>query len=124
MSVVELCVGICITCVPATSVFLRHVLPSASTLHKKITHYIQKFSTSLPLSQSRSSHGDNSHGRHTDGMNGHYQNLGDKALPITGNEEHELGLYSTDRVKTNVVAGPFEGFHGDKIHLKVDLEQR
>ena len=56
-------------------------------------------------------------------MTGHYQNLRDKALPITGKEEYELGLYSTDGVKTNEVAGPFEGFHGDEIHLKVDLEQ-
>lgn len=56
-------------------------------------------------------------------MNGHYQNLRDGALAIRGKEEYELGLYSANSVKTNVVAGPFEGLQDDRIHLKVDLEQ-
>ena len=56
-------------------------------------------------------------------MNGHYQNLRDGAVAVTSKEEYELGLYSTDRVNTNVVAGPFEGSHVDRIHLKVDSEQ-
>ena len=56
-------------------------------------------------------------------MNGHYQKLRDGATGIRRKEEYELGLYSTDTVKTNVVAGPFESFHDDETHLKVDLEQ-
>ena len=56
-------------------------------------------------------------------MNGRYQNLRDGATGIRGREEYELGLYSTDTVKTNVVAGPFGSFHDDRILLKVDLEQ-
>ena len=56
-------------------------------------------------------------------MNGHYQNLRDGATGIRRKDNYDLGLYSTDTVKTNVVAGPFESFHDDRIHLKTDLEQ-
>ena len=44
-------------------------------------------------------------------------------MTVRGKEEYELGLCSANGVKTHVVAGPFEGFHDDRIHLKVDLEQ-
>ena len=122
-SIVELCVGIVITCVPATSVFLRHVLPPTKDVQKRITSYFRNFGTTLPRNQNHTSHGSNSYKKRTEGTNGHYQNLRDGALAIRGKEEHELGLYSANSVKTNVVAGPCEDLHDDRIHLKVDLEQ-
>lgn len=71
--------------------FLRHVLPRANTLQIQTTPYIKKFGASLPLNQSRASQKDSSHGRRTDGVNGHYQNLRDGAVAVTSKEEYELG---------------------------------
>ena len=123
LSIVELCVGIVITCVPATSVLLRHILPPAKTLQEKLISYFKKTGTTLNLKQNHTPHGSNNHKKRTDGMNGHYQNIRDGATGTKRKEEYGLGLYSTDTVKTNVVAGSFESFNDDRIHLKVDLEQ-
>ena len=76
---------------PATSVFLRHVLPPANTLQIQITPYIKKFGASLPLIQSQASQKDSSHRRRADDVNGHYQNLRDGAVTVTSKEEYKLG---------------------------------
>ena len=123
LSIVELCVGINITCMPATSVFLRHVLPSANSLRSKFTSYCSKLRTSLPLRQSHASHKTNSLESKTAGIDGPYRNLRDRELAVNDNGVYDLAQYPAQIVKTNVVAEPFGSFSDDKIHLKIDLEQ-
>ena len=47
----------------------------------------------------------------------------DWELASSSKESNNLELVSTQAVKTNVVAAPFQDFDPDRIHLRVDLEQ-
>ena len=91
---------------PATSKFLRHVLPPANTLPR-----------------GRASHGGRGLQSRTDRIDGPYRNLRDGGPAVSGKEEFDLGLYSTQTVKTNVIAEPFDHLDDDGICLRVDLEQ-
>lgn len=109
LSIVELCVGIIITCMPATSVFLRHILPPASTLQSKLSSYFKKYPSSLPQSR-------------TAGIDGPYRNLKEGEPAVSGKEEYDLGLYPT-QIETGVTVEPLGDFEDDGIRLRVDLEQ-
>lgn len=123
LTVVELCVGISITCVSTTSVFLRHILPSVKPLRSTMISYSIKFRGSLPLRQSHASHGNNSHKSGNDGTDGPYRNLRDRELGVKYNEAHDLGVYPAHIVKKNVIAGPFGDLNDDSICLRVEMEQ-
>ena len=122
-SIVELSVGICITCMPATSVLFRHALPHATRLLSKTTSYASKFRSNIPPSLSKGSQEDGGIEKVTNYAKRQYRNLGDRELMLSDNESHILGLYSAQSVKTDVTTGSL-GDHSDgKIHLRVDLEQ-
>ena len=123
LRIVEQCVGICITYMPATSMFLRHVLPHASRLLSKVTSYSRKLRKTFPSGHSHGSNGDDSDLKKTDHIDEPYRNAGNRELANSGKESYDLELFSTQAVKTNVVAGPFKDYDDDRIHLRVDLEQ-
>ena len=122
-SIVELCVGIYITCIPATSVFMRHILPSVTSLPLKITYYSSKLHGSTPVRQAQAPNGSNIHKSGTSRNNGPYRNLRDRQLVVNDDGAYDLALYAAPNVKTTVVAEPFEALSDDRIHLRVDLEQ-
>ncbi|CAD6593000.1 MAG: hypothetical protein ASARMPREDX12_006648 [Alectoria sarmentosa] len=121
--IVELCVGIYITCMPATSVFVRHILPSVTSLRSKLIYYSSKLHGNSPLRQSQASHGSNIHKSRAAGMNGPYRNLKDRGQAANDDGVYDLAIYPAQNVKTDVVAEPFGAFSDDGIHLRVDLEQ-
>ena len=123
LSIVELCVGIYITCMPATSVFVRHILPSVTSLRSKLIYYSSKLHGNSPLRQSQASHGSNIHKSRAAGMNGPYRNLKDRGQAANDDGVYDLAIYPAQNVKTDVVAEPFGAFSDDGIHLRVDLEQ-
>lgn len=124
LAIIELCVGIYITCMPATSVFLRHILPSMKSFRSEVISYSNKLHISLPLRLNHTSHVSNSHKSRTAGIDGPYRNLGGRELAVNDNEAYDLALHPAQAVKTKVVAeSPFGEFSDDRIHLKVDLEQ-
>ena len=108
---------------PATSLFLRHTLPPTNTLKAIFNSYFKKYRSSLPLSQSHTSHGTRGYQNRKDGIDGPYRNLRDGGPAVSGKEEYDLGLYSTQTVKTNVTAEHCKHFDDDGIRLRVDLEQ-
>ena len=108
---------------PTTSLFLQHILPPANTLKTRLSSYIKKNRSSLPLNQSHAARGSRGYQSRTDGANGPYRNLTDGGPLVSDKEELDLGLYLTQTVKTNVIAEPIEHIDDDGIHLRVDLEQ-
>ena len=108
-----------------TSIFLQHVLPPANTLKAKLSFYIRKERSRLPLNQSHALRASGSKGTQsrTDVINGPYRNLTDRGPLVSDNGEYDLGLYLTRTVKTKVIAEPFEHIDEDGIHLRVTLEQ-
>ena len=108
-----------------TSIFLQYFLPPANTLKAKLSFYIRKDRSSLPLNQSHASRASGRQGMQSnpDGIDGPYRNLTDRGPLVSDREEYDLGLYLTQTVKTNVIAEPFEHIDEDGIHLRVDMEQ-
>lgn len=108
---------------PATSAFLRHVLPPAGALQSKLASYSSRLRSSLHPRQKQTSREHDRCKDRTDGRDGPYRNLKDRALAVGHNEWYDLEPYSAQAVKTSVVAEPFGSVSDDRIHLRIDLEQ-
>jgi hypothetical protein len=108
---------------PATSVFLGHVVPHATKLLSRFTSYSRRLRNTLPSSQSKGSRRDDSHRKTTNRVDGPYTNLGDREMVPSGKDSYNLKLYSAQSVKTNVTTGSLGGYDDDRIHLRVGIEQ-
>ena len=108
---------------PATSVFLRHILPHVSRLLSKPISYLSKRRNPVLTSPSHSPLVDSSENKRLDRMHGPYRSMKDWELATSSKGSNDLELVSTQAVKTNVVALPSQAYNPDRIHVKVDLEQ-
>lgn len=85
--------------------------------------YLSKLRNTVLSSPSPSPLGDSSNNKRPDRIHGPYRSMRDWELGSSSKQSDDLQLFSTQVVKTNVVAAPFHDYDPDRIHLRVDLEQ-
>ncbi|KAL8658966.1 MAG: hypothetical protein Q9202_007346 [Teloschistes flavicans] len=114
---VEICVGICITCVPATSMLIRHMTPGFGSIPSRAKSYFGKIWDRLRSNRDGVSQGTWYRESQTSQADGPYKNL--KECKVV----HDLDRYPIQGVRTIVSADP----HGDStdhnIHVRVDIRQ-
>lgn len=120
--IVELCVGICITCAPATSKFLRHIFPRESSSETGFEWRWRKIHSSLSALRTHDHPKANKLEVASKANTGLYQKMNAKGDRRYG--DCELALYSRNATTTVVVSQPSKEVSDGVIHLKVDLEQR
>ncbi|KAL8848363.1 MAG: hypothetical protein Q9221_006612 [Calogaya cf. arnoldii] len=121
--VVELCVGICIACVPTTSLFLRYILPSTDRLETRLQSGLEKLGKRLPELRSGASRRNESYKSQVGDVTGPYQSLRYPGPRGKGRDEYELALYAEQGITTEVSSEPSGNVREGVIHMKVELEQ-
>ncbi|KAL8721474.1 MAG: hypothetical protein Q9225_001853 [Loekoesia sp. 1 TL-2023] len=116
-SIVELCIGICITCVPTTSKFLRHILPPENRLASTFEFYWQKLR--LYGSTART---ERRHKGKAKGIAGRYRNLSSHRPP-TKEHDYTLALCAQPGITTEITAQSPAKVKGSGIEVEVELEQ-
>ncbi|KAL8942173.1 MAG: hypothetical protein Q9216_001820 [Gyalolechia sp. 2 TL-2023] len=122
LGLVEHYVGVMITCVPTTSVFLRHTLPPKGALRSKSKSMIEKLRHHLHFTQVSSSKTEIEQCR-PHNVTGLYRNLSDRGLTANAEEAREFSLYTGTHTKTTVTAHPSNDYINEGIHVRTELEQ-
>ncbi|KAL8871899.1 MAG: hypothetical protein Q9174_002368 [Haloplaca sp. 1 TL-2023] len=117
LAIVELCVGIIITCVPTTSVFLRNVLPPKKTLRLRSITIYEKLMSRLHLSQRNSSAGSESKKSKAMDVHGPYKHMGD------GESAVKLGTFPAHHMETRITAQDSVDQMERGIHVRTELDQ-
>lgn len=131
LSIVELCTGICICCVPSISKFVRHVFSPVTKPEGESTSGMKRLRSSLPFFTGSTSHSPESHRTTVGGIPGQYQSLPNRQVHVKERDDCELALYPTQSLTTIIVAQHAAGIENEVtarveegvIQLKVDLEQ-
>ncbi|KAL8700751.1 MAG: hypothetical protein Q9201_005279 [Fulgogasparrea decipioides] len=106
LAVIELCVGIMISCVPTTSVFLRHILPPTGALWSKSRSVYKELLSRLQIAQRQASHKTDSNKGKVNKADGPYQHLKDRGFAVNEAEAYNLGSYGEQRTNTRSTAQP------------------
>ena len=122
-SIVEYCVGLCLTCVSTTSAFLRHTLPSADTVKTEISPHWKKFCKTPSWSRSQSSGRVDTIEGKGGGIAGPYHNFRNQAASGPGQDSFQLGSLAERAITTEVSSKPGNGAREGVIHLKLEFEQ-
>lgn len=121
--IVELCVGIIITCMPTNSAFLRHVLQPKGLLRSKSKSAYGWLRSRITFTQRFSSQrNDVEKGNLTD-TDGPYRHLKDDGPAMNEDGVYNLKSYLGQRRETTITAQPSRDHSKNAIHVRTDLEQ-
>ncbi|KAL8754751.1 MAG: hypothetical protein Q9199_004122 [Rusavskia elegans] len=121
--IVELCVGIMITCVPTTSVFIRHILQPKGLLRSASSSIFERLRSHLTFTQQSSSQGKDANKGKSNESDGPYRHLKERGFAVNEDGVYNLKPYTDLRTETTITAQPSQECFKDGIHVHTDLEQ-
>lgn len=122
-SLVELCVGIMITCVPTTSVFLRHILQPRGLLRSSSSSILERLRSHWTFTQQYSSRGKDAEKGKPSDSDRPYRHLKERGFAVSEDGVHNLKPYTHLRTETTITAQPAQNCHNGGIQVRTDFEQ-
>ncbi|KAI4218695.1 MAG: hypothetical protein L6R36_008805 [Xanthoria steineri] len=122
-SLVELCVGIMITCVPTTSVFLRHILQPRGLLRSASSSILERLRSHWAFTQQFSSRGKDVEKDKSSDSDRPYRHLKERGFAVSEDGVHNLKPYTDRRTETMITAQPAQNCDRGGIQVRTDFEQ-
>lgn len=112
-----------ITCVPTTSVFLRHILQPKGLLRSASSSIFERLRSHLTFAQQSSSRGKDVNKGKSNDSDGPYRHLKERGFAVNEDGVYNLKPYTDLRTETIITAQPSQDCFKDGIHVHTDLEQ-
>ncbi|KAL8979144.1 MAG: hypothetical protein Q9205_005450 [Flavoplaca limonia] len=122
LAIVELCVGIIITCMPTTSAFLRHVLQPKGLLRSKSKSACGWLRSRLTFTQGFSSQRNEVEKGNLTDTDGPYRHLKDEGPAVNEDGVYNLRSYTNQHTETTITGQASRNHPNDGIHVRTDLE--